>query len=112
MKKSIVFAIVSILSMNMLVASNGDPVVPSRAADILDVKSIEDFVIIDFLRSKDLDLKRPIYIYNAKGKRIFKSNAGKREKITELNMTQLKQGKYIIETVIGNHTIQIKYEKD
>ncbi len=90
--------------------ANGDPIKP--IVNQLVVFEVEDdYIMIEYMEGVELDERRQINIFNAKGKRVFKTKTLRREKITELNMHQMRPGKYIIETKVGNKIYRKKYTK-
>lgn len=79
---------------------------------IIKFEQIDDKVVIEFLRDSDLLTKRAIRIFDERGREIFKSKARKYEKITEINMTNVKEGKYMILMVLQDKLVDIQFVKE
>ncbi len=62
----------------------------------------DDFIFITYTDHSDLLIRRPIEVFNERGKRIFRCQTKKMEKITELNMQQLKEGRYYVRTIVDD----------
>ncbi len=108
MKYVFSIACLVLLSITSIEASNIDP----ADETILKVDQIDNKVLIEFLRDSDLLMKRPILIFDDRGNQIFKSNAKKHEKITEINMTNVKEGNYTIKMVLADKSIDIAFTKE
>lgn len=89
-----------------LLAETSEPLTSSIEYEVED-----DFITIDFLRESDLAYKRMIEVYNHRGKRIFKSWAYPNEKISELNMRQLKAGQYLVRIILRDGYSELNYVK-
>ncbi len=83
-----------------------DPVKPA-----IQFAANDDYVLITFQRLDDLTYKRKIEVVDVKGKRIFKSKAGTREMVSELNMAQLKIGQYVIRVHLEDGIQEYRYVK-
>ncbi len=86
-----------------------NPINPPVAAVQFDLQ--KEFVFITFSDKVAIEKKCLIEVFNEKGKRIFKSKTKKGEKISELNMHQLKQGTYLIQTTVGEVVYRETYRK-
>ncbi len=90
-------------------AINSDPVKPLAAAVQIDLQ--KDFVFITFSDKIAIEEKCLIEVFNEKGKRIFKSKTRRGEKISELNMKQLKAGTYLIQTTVAETIYRETFRK-
>jgi len=79
---------------------------------IIKVEQTNEFVLIEFLRDSDLLTKRQIRIFDEDGKEIFRSKARKYEKITEINMTNVKEGTYMILMVLEDKLVDYQFVKE
>ncbi len=109
MNKLIITIALSLLTSLIAIAST-----PPTSGDdsIVRIDQIEEKVMIEFLRESDLLTKRPIRIFDEEGREIFKAKARKFEKITEINMSNVKQGTYIIQMVLRDKLIDYHFVKE
>lgn len=106
--KNLIFAITLLLSTTVFGFAN----TPDLGDDsLVKIEQTNEFILIEFLRDSDVLTKRQIRIFDEKGKEIFKSKARKYEKITEINMTNVKDGKYMILMVLEDKLVDFQFVK-
>ena len=99
----------AIILFSVAIAFGNNPT--TTPGSLVKVDKTEEKVLIEFLRDSDLLTKRPILIFNEDGKEIFKAKARKFEKITEINMANVKEGTYTIMMVFTDEVVDFKFEK-
>ncbi len=103
------FGTLALILFTVAIAFGNNPGINPES--LVKVDKTEQKVLIEFLRDSDVLTKRPILIFNEDGKEIFKAKARKFEKITEINMTNVKEGTYLILMVLEDEVVEFQFEK-